>query len=66
VAELRQPEIDPRIRPLLRGATDEAAHPNGAGAAGASQATDGAAAHDLDLADQPTITDLRTDSVPPA
>lgn len=85
VSEQRQPGIDPRIGPLLRGATDEAARGNGAdGADGAARTatassseeserrsgtpaipdeTEGPAAQDF--ADQPTITDLRTDSFGP-
>ena len=77
VSELRQPGIDPRIGPLLRGATDEMAREGGdAGSDALPAASEGTpdaanpAAMDAprvpDLSDQPTITNLRTDSIHPA
>lgn len=74
VTELRQPGIDSRVGPLLRGATDAAVrNGDGGGLTGRPVSGDDATASaageyrdDLDLSDQPTITDLRTDSMPPA
>ncbi len=64
VTELRQPGIDPRIGPLLRGgATDEAARDDGTAQAGPPTP---ASPDAVDLSDQPTITNLRTDMLPPA
>ena len=64
VTELRQPGIDSRIGPLLRGATTDGAAPrDGATYAEPANST----SPELpDIADQPTMTDMRPDSMPPA
>ena len=82
VSEQRQPGIDPRIGPLLHGATDGFIRGDGADGAArtatASSSEDGerrpstptvadetAGPAAQDLSDQPTVTDLRTDSFGP-
>lgn len=80
VTELRQEDIDPRIGKLLRGATDEVVRGDSAATSSAMDAMsaggereqvasktpeDKVATHVPDVADQPTITDLQTDSFGP-
>lgn len=74
VTEMRQPGIDSRIGPLLRGAAEEAQQSrmsdglasSSSGASGGSPVSAMESPADLDLSDQPTITDMRTDSLHPA
>jgi uncharacterized protein (TIGR02271 family) len=64
VTELRQQGIDSRIGPLLRGAaTDGAASRDGATLA---RPAGSMTLEPPDIADQPTMTDMRPDAMPPA